>query len=87
MARTYCTDTMSQAALFPATPLTWRGWARDGGTLIKLVSRNVLKVLTTWQRRAVERQRLADMSDRTLADIGLSRADLSVELEKPFWQA
>lgn len=87
MARADCTDTINNIALFPATPLTWKGWTRDGGNLIKQVSLNVLNTLKGWQRRAEQRQHMAEMSERMLGDIGLTRADLAREAEKPFWQA
>lgn len=41
----------------------------------------------TWRRRARERALLGSLSDRTLKDIGLSRADANLEADKPFWRA
>lgn len=38
-----------------------------------------------WQDRARSRRQLADLDDRLLRDIGLSRADVSRETTKPFW--
>lgn len=40
----------------------------------------------TWQARASERARLAELDDRLLKDVGLSRADIEREVRKPFWQ-
>lgn len=39
------------------------------------------------QRRelACQRRELATMSDEALKDIGLSRADIQQEVERPFW--
>ncbi len=42
--------------------------------------------LDTWSRRAKDRRLLAQMSDRLLDDIGLSRAELDREVAKYFWQ-
>jgi len=38
-----------------------------------------------WQDRLRQRHRLAAYDDRMLSDIGLSRADVHRETEKPFW--
>jgi uncharacterized protein YjiS (DUF1127 family) len=42
--------------------------------------------LLDWQDRARQRHRLGEMDDHLLRDIGLSRADLEHEIEKPFWR-
>jgi uncharacterized protein YjiS (DUF1127 family) len=41
----------------------------------------------TWQRRASERTRLAEMDDRAYKDMGITRADAWRETRKPFWSA
>jgi uncharacterized protein YjiS (DUF1127 family) len=38
-------------------------------------------------RRARQRRDLAALSDHALRDIGLSRADVELEVGKPFWRA
>jgi uncharacterized protein YjiS (DUF1127 family) len=38
-----------------------------------------------WQERARERRQLAMLNDRMLRDIGVSRADVERESNKPFW--
>jgi uncharacterized protein YjiS (DUF1127 family) len=43
-------------------------------------------VIRQWRDRAREREALAQMSDRELRDIGLSRTDILGELAKPFWR-
>jgi uncharacterized protein YjiS (DUF1127 family) len=42
--------------------------------------------LLDWQDRARQRHRLGEMDDHLLRDIGLSRADLEHEIDKPFWR-
>ena len=44
------------------------------------------KTLKVWSERSRERRQLAGLSDRMLADIGLSRIEVSVEADKFFWQ-
>jgi uncharacterized protein YjiS (DUF1127 family) len=39
-----------------------------------------------WQERSHQRQQLGQLSDGMLADIGLSRADVDLEVSKPFWR-
>ncbi len=46
----------------------------------------VSKTLKTWSARTQDRRQLAQMNDRLLADIGLSRSDIAVEVNKFFWQ-
>jgi uncharacterized protein YjiS (DUF1127 family) len=38
-----------------------------------------------WRQLHHERQLLASLSDDALKDIGLSRADIQQEAERPFW--
>jgi uncharacterized protein YjiS (DUF1127 family) len=52
------------------------------GTLLVKASDTLLD----WQDRARQRHRLGEMDDHLLRDIGLSRADLEHEIEKPFWR-
>ncbi len=40
-----------------------------------------------WSERTQQRRRLAALDDRILKDIGLSRADVMSESDKPFWRA
>jgi uncharacterized protein YjiS (DUF1127 family) len=39
-----------------------------------------------WRRRLHERAELARLDDRTLQDIGLTRADADFLVNKPFWK-
>ena len=52
-----------------------RRWLRDFGTLV-----------VAWLRRHSERLSLARLDDRTLQDVGLTRADVDREYERPFWE-
>ncbi|RAU21965.1 hypothetical protein CU669_09675 [Paramagnetospirillum kuznetsovii] len=43
-------------------------------------------LLSRWKERISGRRWLAEMTDRELRDIGLSRNDVWEESNKPFWQ-
>jgi uncharacterized protein YjiS (DUF1127 family) len=45
-----------------------------------------LEILLAWQERAAQRRALAELDDRMLKDIGLTRADVDRECAKPFWR-
>lgn len=47
---------------------------------------SVRAVLRQWRRRRRERDELARLDARTLADIGLSRAQADFLANKPFWR-
>jgi uncharacterized protein YjiS (DUF1127 family) len=46
----------------------------------------LLHTLMDWQEHARQRRSLADMDDRLLRDIGLTRSMLDAEASKPFWR-
>jgi uncharacterized protein YjiS (DUF1127 family) len=46
----------------------------------------VIDLLLLWQDRAQSRYRLAQLEDRLLHDIGISRLDALQEAAKPFWR-
>ncbi len=46
-----------------------------------------LRTLLIWQERDRQRHALAQLDARMLKDVGLSRAEVALELRKPFWQA
>ena len=44
-------------------------------------------LILQWQERAGQRHALAELDDRMLKDIGLNRAEVAHEIDKPFWRA
>ncbi len=48
--------------------------------------RTLVGTLLTWQRRAGERDRLATLDPRLLADMGISEAAAAREAAIPFWR-
>lgn len=47
----------------------------------------VIETPIAWLERLRERRQLAGLSDGTLKDIGVSRADVEHLVEKPFWKS
>ncbi len=46
----------------------------------------LLNHLIEWRWRSSQREILRTLDDRMLKDVGLSRADIEAELQKPFWR-
>lgn len=46
----------------------------------------IIVILIDWQERANQRHALASLGDAALRDLGLSRADVEIEISKPFWR-
>lgn len=46
----------------------------------------VLGLLLIWYFRRQQRFDLASLDERGLKDVGLSRADVAREVDKPFWR-
>lgn len=53
--------------------------------LARLIAR-LVDVVLAWQERARERDTLAQLDQRMLKDVGLTPADVVMELDKPFWE-
>ncbi len=45
-----------------------------------------IQTVLRWQERTSQRRHIAGLDDRSLKDVGLSRADADSEAAKPFWQ-
>jgi uncharacterized protein YjiS (DUF1127 family) len=60
-------------------------WTTDISRLRLSMGGFVDQVLA-WQERARQRQMLASFDERQLRDVGLTRADVDRESEKPFWR-
>ncbi len=48
--------------------------------------KHVVTVLWSWWRAQNDRRKLYAMSDEMLRDVGLSRADVEREFQRPFWE-
>lgn len=78
--RSYCPDTPSERLESPGRPLPRASAGRR--TLRAAILRIVL-----WHERSRQRRHLMLLDDRLLKDMGLTRADIEAEFEKPFWRA
>ena len=55
-------------------------------TVVAALLARIVELLVGWHLRARSRAMLAELDDRLLADLGLSRADVTRECDKPFWR-
>ena len=78
IAETSSPATLALRSAFRPGPLSRRRVAPLG---------RLLRLLIAWSERARERHELESLSDHSLRDIGLSRAEVGREIAKPFWQA
>jgi uncharacterized protein YjiS (DUF1127 family) len=82
-------DADALPAIAPARVLPWPS---TGGAMFLpfAVARGALLAgferLLLWQDRATQRHRLGMAEDHVLADVGLTRADVALEIRKPFWR-
>jgi len=51
------------------------------------VATRFFDMLMVWLDRTRQRRHLAELDERLLRDIGLSRAEVEHETSRPFWQA
>jgi uncharacterized protein YjiS (DUF1127 family) len=58
----------------------------DAVQVVSDAGRHFVSTLREWRRRSHERAELAKLDDRTLRDIGLTRADAEFLSNKPFWR-
>jgi len=57
--------------------------SRHGSSFLQ---RSIDRILG-WQQRLAQRHHLGQLSDSMLCDIGLNRADVEMEISKPFWRS
>ena len=74
-------DTSLTKAYYPAVPA--RARPRPRNTLLS----RLVATMRLWRRRIRERQALAQMTPRELADIRATSVDVYRELSRPFWRA
>jgi len=48
---------------------------------------NLAALFAEWRRRVLSRYEVMRLSERDLADMGLTRLDARNEMQKPFWEA
>lgn len=57
------------------------GFWQDVGSILKRIGNTIIR----WDQLSEQRRQLAEMDDRLLSDIGLSRADVSRMTNRRFW--
>ena len=67
--------------------LTSQTYRRHSEASLPISMTQVLALAGRWYQRARQRRQLVELSDRQLADIGISRAEACAEAQRPFWQA
>jgi uncharacterized protein YjiS (DUF1127 family) len=65
----------------------FRGAWREAFAALGTAFQASLLAVVIWQERAQSRTRLERLDDAALKDMGLDRADVSRETEKPVWRA
>lgn len=86
MTNNNCIDTIENSNSFHTPTLSWGKWLGDGKRLVAKEAHEIFAILLTWQRRKAMRYLMAEMDERILKDIGISRADAQKEASKPFWK-
>ncbi len=79
--------TKSQRGPFGTYAGPRRSTAASFGEILLEAAARMVRTLLTWQERDQQRRALAQLDARMLKDIGLSRAEVDLELRKPFWHA
>jgi uncharacterized protein YjiS (DUF1127 family) len=71
----------------PDLPPIRRSFRRAETTHIapRTVIRRIVAAIGLWCARARSRQKLRELSEHLLKDIGLRREDVGYEFQKPFW--
>ena len=73
-----------RAAILALTPQEVR--RRAARRWLKPALSRIAALLHEWLRRRRDRAELASLDERTLRDIGVTRAEICREIDKPFWR-
>ena len=76
---------MTMLSLKPSATVLTAGKLPPFHKLPSMLVTGVVTGLLKWQERARQRYHLTALDDRTLKDIGLSRAEVYQEARKMFW--
>ncbi len=78
---------MRETALIIAPRHRLRQWPSAAAfRRLRQLPGRVVGLLREWRERSRSRSDLAKFDDRMLRDIGISRADVWHEINKPFWR-
>ncbi len=59
--------------------------ASHGKATVPVLAR-IVDTVMGWMDRARQRRHLAELDDRLLRDIGISRAEVEAEMSRPVWR-
>ncbi len=79
--------TISQRGPFGAYAGPRRPTAASFGKNLREAAVRAVRALLTWQERDQQRHALAQLDARMLKDVGLTPAEVELEVRKPFWHA
>jgi uncharacterized protein YjiS (DUF1127 family) len=79
--------TMNAITTLPGTRAALPSIPRSAATATTAVWRELLALISEWNVRSYTRAQAQGLDDRMLRDIGLTRAEVLAEADKPFWQA
>jgi uncharacterized protein YjiS (DUF1127 family) len=74
------------AAIHWHQPSQYRAGRHSAVQALSDAGNHFVATLREWRRRTRERAELAELDDRMLKDIGLTRADAEFLSSKPFWR-
>lgn len=81
-----CMHTIQPVQPLAGPSLTWRAWVVEGLVLARADLLRGLDFLADCAERRRQRRLLFTYDERSLGDIGLSRADVWRESDKPCWR-
>jgi len=74
---------------FHMTTIQWhepRVRHHEARRVLSRAGNRVLATLREWRRRVHDRSQLAELDERMLKDIGITRSDAEFLMNKPFWR-
>jgi uncharacterized protein YjiS (DUF1127 family) len=78
---------MNATTTLPRTSVALPSAPRAAAAATTVSWSTLLALLNEWRLRSYTRAQAQGLDDRMLRDIGLTRAEVLAESDKPFWQA
>ena len=55
-------------------------------TKVVSIPKAIYSIIVLWNQRSTDRRQLANLNDRMLQDIGITRSEVDCEIKKYIWQ-